>query len=190
MLTTVDIRDTYARCSTAFAERVHEVDGRWAAPTPLPGWDVRALVNHLVNEELWAPELLAGSTIEQVGSRFDGDLLGADPVAAFDTAAAAALAAVRAEGVVEGTVALSSGAHPGGEYVVALAADHLVHAWDLARAIGADETLDATAVEAVGEWFTGMEATYRDLGVIGPRVELPAGSSAQDQLLAMMGRTP
>jgi TIGR03086 family protein len=190
MLTTVDVREIYARCSAEFATRVHAVDGRWDAPTPLPGWNVRELVNHLVNEERWTPPLFAGSTTEEVGSRFDGDLLGDDPVRSFDEAAAEALAAVRADGALERSVHLSFGDHPGSEYAMQLAADHLVHAIDLARALGADETLDAEAVAAVREWFGPMEPVYRDIGVIGPRVEVPAGAGPQAELLGMMGRTP
>jgi len=190
MLTTVHVQKIYARSSAAFGERVHAIDERWNEPTPLPGWTVRQLVNHLVNEERWTPPVLAGAAIKEVGSRFDGDLLGDDPVAAFDDAAAAALAAVRADSALEGTVHLSFGDHPAREYAMQLAADHLVHAWDLARAIGADETLDADAVTAVREWFQAMETTYRDMGVIGARVEIPVDAGTQAQLLAMMGRTP
>jgi uncharacterized protein (TIGR03086 family) len=142
-------------------------------PTPLPGWTVSQLVNHLVKEERWTPPLLAGATIEEVGSRFDGDLLGDDPVAAFDGAAAAALAVVRAEGALGGTVHLSFGDHPAREYAMQLAADHLVHAWDLARAIGADQTLDTDAVTAVREWFDAMETTT---GTWGGR---PAGRDSR-----------
>ena len=36
-------------------------------------------------------------------------------------------------------VHLSFGDFPGGEYTRQLFADHLIHAWELARAIGADE---------------------------------------------------
>src|SRR6266852_1581548 len=52
---------------------------RWLARTPCPEWDVRGLVSHLVSGNLWAAELGAGQTIEQVGERLNGDLLGADP---------------------------------------------------------------------------------------------------------------
>ncbi|MDN5750972.1 MAG: TIGR03086 family metal-binding protein [Pseudonocardia sp.] len=190
MLTTVDSPEIYARCSAGFAERVHTVDGRWDAPSPLPGWDVRALVNHLVNEERWTSPLLGGATIEEVGSRFDGDLLGTEPVAALDEAAACALAAVRTEGAVEGSVHLSFGDHPAREYVLQLSADHLVHTWDLAHALGADERLDADVVDAVLDWFGSTEDLYREMGVIGPRVEVPAGAGAQAVLLGRFGRTP
>lgn len=187
----MDVREIYTRCSAAFGERVHAVDGRWDAPTVNPGWDVRELVNHLVNEERWTPLLLGGATVEQVGDRFDGDLLGPDPVSTYEEAAAAALAAVLAEGAVEGTVHLSFGDRPASEYVLQLSADHLVHAWDLARALGTDETLDGEVVEALLAWYVEeTEALYQRIGVIGPRVEVPAGSGAQAELLGRFGRTP
>jgi uncharacterized protein (TIGR03086 family) len=190
MRTTVDVRAVYTRCSAEFGARVHAVGDRWDTPTPLPGWDVRQLVRHIVEEELWAPPLFAGETIEQVGSRFAGDLLGDDPVAAFDAAAAAAVTAVNTEGALDRTVHLSFGHHPGREYAMQLAADHLVHAVDLARALGVDDTVDAATAAAVREWFTAMEPIYREMGVIGPRIDVPAGAGAQAELLGMMGRTP
>jgi uncharacterized protein (TIGR03086 family) len=186
----MDVPQLYERCSAEFGTRVHAVDRHWADDSPLPGWTVRELVAHLVYEERWAPPLLEGATMEQVGDRFEGDLLGPDPVAAFDAAAAGALAAIRGDGVLERTVHLSFGDHPGREYVMQLAADHLVHAVDLARAIGADEAMDPGAVAAVLDWFGPMEGMYREFGVIGPRVQWPVGAGPQSRLLGMMGRTP
>jgi uncharacterized protein (TIGR03086 family) len=190
MQTTVDIQEIYRRAGAGFAARVHQVDGRWTDPTPLPGWDVRALVHHLVEEQRWAPALLAGETIEQVGDRFAGDLLGTDPVPAFDAAAAAALEAVEAQGALQRTVHLSFGDCPGREYVMQLAADHLVHTWDLARALGVDETLDPAATTAVRDWFADHEPAYRQAGLIGPRVDPAPGSGPGAELLGMFGRTP
>ncbi|WP_103381008.1 TIGR03086 family metal-binding protein [Pseudonocardia dioxanivorans] len=181
--------EIYRRASADFAARVHLAEGRWGAPTPCPEWDARALVNHLVNEERWTPPLLGGATIEEVGDRFDGDLLGADPIATFDEAAAAALAAVEAVDP-EKPVHLSFGDRPAREYVTQLAADHLVHAWDLARALGEDEKLDAGAVDAVLAWFGPTQGLYLEIGVIGPETPVGADASAQDRLLAMFGRTP
>jgi uncharacterized protein (TIGR03086 family) len=190
MLINSDVQEIYDRCAAEFTARVHAVGGRWDHPTELPGWDVRDLVQHLVYEERWTPPMLAGSTMAEVGDRFEGDLLGDDPVAAFDDAAAGALAAVRADGVLERTVHLSFGDHPGLEYVMQLSADHLVHAVDLARALGVDETLDVELTEAVLAWFAPVEGMYREYGVIGPRVEWSPGAGAQARLLGMMGRRP
>ena len=186
----VETEEIYRRSSAEFGKRAHAIGDRWDLPTPCPGWNVRELVRHLVDEEQWAVPLLAGETIEAVGDRFAGDLLGDDPVRSLDDAAAAAVAAVEAPGVLDRPVHLSFGDHPGREYAMQLAADHLVHAWDLARAIGADETLDADVVAAIRKWFESMEPTYRDIGVIGPRVDVPAGAGPQAELIGMFGRNP
>jgi uncharacterized protein (TIGR03086 family) len=189
-VTTLGTADLYARCDTAFTAGIEAIDGRWDAPTALPGWDVRALVHHVVLEERWAPPLFAGLTIGEVGDRLDGDQLAPDPVTAASNASAAALAAVAGDGALEKTVHLSFGDVPGAEYALQLAADHLVHAWDLARALDVDDRLDPEAVHAVLGWFGANEDAYRGAGLIGPRVEVPPDADEQAQLLARFGREP
>ncbi len=75
---------------------IHAVGDKWSSATPDDEWDVRALENHVVGELLWMPPLLDGSTIEEVGDRFDGDVLGDAPIATWDAAASGADAAVAA----------------------------------------------------------------------------------------------
>jgi uncharacterized protein (TIGR03086 family) len=162
----------------------------WTAATPCSDWDVRALVRHVVEEELWVPPLFAGRTIADVGESLSGDLLGDDPVRVFEQASVAAVDAVREPGALERTVHLSFGDFPGGEYAMQLGADHLVHSWDLARAVGVDATLDAESVATVRTWFADWEDAFRSSGAIGPRVSLPDGASPQDDLLTRFGRTP
>ena len=85
----MDIPAVFGRAVAEFDARVRQIgDHQWQAPTPDEDWSVRDLVNHLVGEDLWAPPLLAGSTIAEVGDRFDGDVLGADPQAAWTAASA------------------------------------------------------------------------------------------------------
>ena len=187
---TMDVTEVFAVGVGEFATRVHAVDGRWDEPSALPGWTVRDLVRHVVEEDLWAPPLFAGATIAEVGDRFAGDLLGSDPIATLDEAGPAALAAAEAPGALERTVHLSFGDVPGAEYAMQLVADHLVHAWDLAVATGTDRTLDPEAVGAVRAWFEPIEPLYREAGAIGPRVPLPESAGPQDHLLAMFGRQP
>jgi len=169
---------------------VHAVaEGQWTAPTPNTGWDVRALVNHLVNEALWAPPLLAGATIAEVGDRFDGDVLAGDPRRAWDdAAAAAAVAAAAAEGSLERTVHLSFGDFPGEFYVSQLITDLVIHAWDLSRAIGADEALDPELVEWVHHFLAPEVDAWRAAGAFGPAVAPPPGADLQTALLGLTGR--
>ncbi|MGI5131399.1 TIGR03086 family metal-binding protein [Pseudonocardia sp. CA-107938] len=186
----MSVPELFARSVAEFGARVDAVGGRWDEPSVLPGWTVRELVRHVVEEDLWAPPLYAGETIAEVGDRFAGDQLGADPAAAFRAAAAAAVDAVQEDGAMDRTVHLSFGDAPGHEYAMQLAADHLVHAWDLARSLGADDHLDATAVAAVADWFGGVQELYRQAGAIAEPVAVPAGADRQAQLIGMTGRTP
>lgn len=185
----MDPRDFFRGASAAFSEHVHAIShDQWGGATPCADWDVRELVNHLVGEDRWAPPLLAGRTIAEVGDAFDGDLLGDDPIGAWDVAAADAIKAVDAEGSLDATVHLSYGDVAGRDYVMEIATDHVIHAWDLARAIGGDERLDPGLVETCAAWFAGREEAYRVAGAIGPRVPLPEGADPQTQLLATFGR--
>jgi uncharacterized protein (TIGR03086 family) len=172
-----------------FGARVSEIrQGQWDAATPDTDWCVRDLVSHLVSEDLWAPPLFAGSTISEVGDRFDGDVLGPDALGAWQAASARALEAADAAGAMDRTVHLSFGDFPGREYAMQLFSDHLIHAWDLARAIGADERLDPELVDACTSWFAPIEGAYRSAGAIAARPAVPDGADAQTLLLAMFGR--
>ena len=80
------------------------------------------------------------------------------------------------------------GDFPGGEYTLQLFADHLIHAWDLARAIGADEHLDEELVASCATWFEATEEAYRSAGAIAARPPVPGDADAQTLLLARFGR--
>jgi uncharacterized protein (TIGR03086 family) len=172
-----------------FDRVVDEVDATdWHRPTPCNEWDVHALVNHVVGEDLWAARLLAGETIAEVGHDLDGDVLGPDPVRTWRDARAAAGSAAQAAGE-EQLVDLSMGPTPAGEYLRQLAADHLIHAWDLATAVGAEFSPDDALVDSVSAWYAPMEATYRQYEAVGPRPEVPADADRFTRLLAGFGRS-
>lgn len=184
-----DAAELYRRAVEEFGARVDEVPtDAWHRPTPCEEWDVRALVNHLVGEDCWVVPLLAGASLEEVGDRFDGDLLGDDPQRAWREAAAGGVAAVSAPGALERRVHLSSGLTPAPEYAMQLFADHLVHAWDLSVAVGADDALPEDLVATCGRWFADRQEAYRQAGVIGPPAPVDPGADAQTRLLAAFGR--
>ena len=181
--------DLYRRAGEACEELICSVkDRQWEADTPCEGWTVRDLVNHLVGENRWMPPLLAGLTIAEVGTQLDGDLLGDDPVQAWKSAFEAARNAAVAAKDSDRPVQLSFGESPTQEYLIQVGADHLVHLWDLASAIGTDRTLDGELVAQVSRWFADHESGYRSAGAIGPRPSLPADAGPQAKLLAMFGR--
>jgi uncharacterized protein (TIGR03086 family) len=185
----MDIRDAYRRALDSFGVIVHQVRAaQWSSPTPCAGWTIRDLVHHVVSESLWAPELLAGRTVAEIGDAFDGDVLGDDPLKAFDTSAVAAVQAAGAPDALSAVTHLSFGDVPGEEYISELFADVLIHTWDLARATGADERLDPELVATCAAWFADAEDGYRQAGVIGDHLPVPDGADAQMRLLAAWGR--
>jgi uncharacterized protein (TIGR03086 family) len=186
------VTELHQRSVKGFAALLDALDGTsWAGPTPCLDWDVRALVNHIVYEDLWTVPLMEGATVAEVGDRFEGDLLGDDHVAAARSACETATMAA-ASGVVAGrTVHLSFGDTPAEEYAYQLAADHIIHGWDLAAAIGADRTIDPELVTALAPWFAEREELYRAAGVIGDRPSDPAATDdPQARLLIAFGRDP
>src|SRR5690348_13522575 len=129
----MDIVEAHRRTVEAWQAKVDAVnDDQWSNPTPCTEWSVRDLVNHVVGEELWMVPLLQGSTIAEVGDRFDGDVLGDDPVGTARAASSEALRVSDEKLPSGGKVSLSYGEEDAAEYAWQLAADHLIHGWDLA----------------------------------------------------------
>ena len=71
---------SFSRSIEQLGSRIDAVrPDQWTDGTHCSEWDVRELVNHVTGEQLWAPHLLGGQTIEEVGDRYDGDVLGEYP---------------------------------------------------------------------------------------------------------------
>jgi uncharacterized protein (TIGR03086 family) len=163
-------------------------EGQWHDPTPDEEWDVRALVNHIVSGNFWVMPLVEGKTIEEVGNRYDGDLLGDDPAAAYQQSAKEAAAAFNGPGAMQTACAVSYGPVPGEIYAGHRFVDVLIHGWDLAKATGQDTTLPADLVEACFEVVEPQKDLLSASGMFGGDVKVPEGADRQTQLLAELGR--
>jgi uncharacterized protein (TIGR03086 family) len=187
--TDVSARSMLPAAAGRFGALVHAVPAAgWDRPTPCAGWSVRDLVNHLVAEHLWAAPLLGGSTLDDVGDRYDGDVLGDRPAAAWDAAITASMrswAMAREDQKVD----LSQGPTPAGEYAEQMLADLVVHAWDLARGIGADPGLDDGQAAHVLAYLEPRIEGWASAGVFAA----PVPTSSTDvvaRLVALTGRDP
>ena len=181
--------ELYVRAMESAARFVNGVHaGQWHDPTPCTEWDLRLLVNHMTYQNLWAAELFPGKTMAEVGDRFDGDVLGDDPIGAFNRSVEAASAGVSATGAMEAVCHLSFGDVPGSEYAKELFGEMLIHGWDVAKAAHQDATLDAALVDLglpIAE-----EAMRQGAGsdAIAAPVPVPDDVPAQTRLLAFLGR--
>jgi uncharacterized protein (TIGR03086 family) len=186
----IDLPEAHARALAATGGIVAGVGAeQWGASSVCEGWSVRELVNHLVAGNWWVAPLVEGQTIDEVGDRFDGDVLGDDPSAAYQASETPAAAAFRAAGAMEAPVAVSYGPVPGEIYCGHRFLDVLVHGWDVAASTDQPTALDpelvAMALEVVEPQIEMLAAS----GMFGTRTEAPAGSSEEQRLLAMLGRT-
>jgi uncharacterized protein (TIGR03086 family) len=183
----MDLNTLYHRTVESWADRVNAVAAdQWDDPTPCAAWTVRDLVNHVAGEDLWTAPLMEGSTIADVGDRLDGDLLGDDPIKSALAAAWEAKESVARLLPEHPTVHLSYGDESADEYVRQLAADHLVHGWDIAVATGGDTRLDPHLLAEVAAWFAEREELYRAAGAVGARAS--SDGDPQAELLAAFGR--
>jgi uncharacterized protein (TIGR03086 family) len=167
----------------AFTEKVLGT-ADWDAPAPVDGWVARDVVDHLVT---WLPEFLGSRGLPCPPA---GPSAREDPVGAWRAHAAGVQA------LLDGPAADVRVDDPylGGRLDEVIdriyTADVFMHTWDLARATGQDDTLDAGACAAMLEGMRSMEEAMRSSGHYGPRVEVPDDAGAQAQLLGFIGRDP
>jgi uncharacterized protein (TIGR03086 family) len=185
----VDLPKAHERALAHTGQYVAAVkDDQWNAPTPDDEWDVRTLVNHVVSGNFWVAPLVEGKTIEEVGDRYAGDLLGDDPAAAYQQSATEAAAAFNGEGAMQAPCAVSYGPVPGEIYAGHRFIDVLIHGWDLAKATGQDTRLPGDLVEACFEVIEPQKELLAASGMFGGGVQVPDGADRQTQLLAELGR--
>ena len=178
---------------TAFASLVDNISvDQWSNSTPCPDWNVRALVNHIVGEQLWAEPMLTGKTIEEVGDQYEGDLLGDDPASIWREAAKASAAAFKAPGALDGTIHSSMGPSPAAQYASEMTGDLIAHRWDLGQGIGQEQHFtdaELEQLEAMSAGFAPIREQLTAAGIFGPVLPTDDSASRQTKVLAAMGRT-
>lgn len=163
------------------------LEGQWERPTPCSDWNVRDLLNHLTAEHLWVPHLLRGESLEQVGARYDGDVLGDDPMGTWRRAITMSVLAWGQ--APEREIQMSFGTSSTGEYAAQMLVDLTVHAWDLARAIGERPHLVPDAVETALAYEQPRVGAGEVPGIFAAPVATESESRV-DQLVALLGRDP
>ncbi|HXY91063.1 MAG TPA: TIGR03086 family metal-binding protein [Acidimicrobiia bacterium] len=185
----VDLPEVHATALDATQRYVEGVaDDQWEQVSVCEDWTVRELVNHIVTGNYWAEELAAGKTIEEVGDRLDGDVLGRDPVGTYHDSAVRAAAVFRVPGAMEAPCAVSYGPVPGSVYCGHRFLDVLVHGWDVAKSTGQDTTLDPALVEACWTVIEPQIDMLKASGAFGTTVEVADDSGLQTKLLGALGR--
>ena len=186
-----DLVDFHHRALARLTDTIEGIGADdWQRPTACADWAVRDLVGHLTAEAHWAPHLLRGESLSQVGDRYDGDVLGEDPHGAWRAASDDERRAVAAPGALDGTVDTSMGELPASVYLAQRLTDLAVHRWDLARGLGVDGSIPDDIAEFLYEMWEPQADELASTGIFAPRVEVPADASATDRVVALLGRAP
>ena len=167
-------------------------DDQWELPTPCDGWSVRQLVGHVASGSRMAALLADGGSRDDAIAVLAVDQLGDDPVGAVTDALARQQEVFERTDVADQVFAHPAGDMPGSQVLNFRVGDLVAHQWDLARAIGADETLPAEAVEDAWSAISPMVPMMAISGVFG---DGPSGAVTDDaplqlRLLDAMGRRP
>ena len=189
----MDLNELLQLATDTFAGRLAQVgDDQWDMPSPCEGWTVSDLVAHVVGGNAMAVALIEGATADEAVALFTATELAADVTTQFADGAEAQITAFAAEGVAAQVLHHPMGDLPGEVVHGFRVGDLTLHAWDLSRAIGADETLPEQLVEAVYANLEPMAPMIASIGVFGdgPSGNVSAETSAQDRLLDLAGRRP
>jgi uncharacterized protein (TIGR03086 family) len=181
-----EIAERYRRVARQFSQRVDGVaDGDWDRPAPPEGWVARDVVGHLTS---WLPDYFFETWDLEAELPPDAAV---DPVAAWhslDRTIQAALDDPEVAGRVRDT---RMGAQSFEDQIDMICTpDVLAHTWDLARATGQDETLDADEVHRFVSAMEPMDELLRTSGHYGPRVPVADGADEQTRMIAFLGRQP
>jgi uncharacterized protein (TIGR03086 family) len=174
-----DYLDLYDRASAWATDKVRGASDQLDESTPCDDWDVRTLLNHMLDTQRY---FLASGRGEQaeLPTREPPQTLSDRPAADFERIRAEMLDTFRDPQVLEKT----------GPALGIAFSDQLLHGWDVARATEQDATMPPDLAQAAYDTIHGRFTDEQRTGVFKPEVEVGADASAQDKLLAYTGRGP
>ncbi|ORV82276.1 hypothetical protein AWC11_24165 [Mycobacterium interjectum] len=171
-MTDDDVAELHLAVCRRFGEAVRSAEGNWDRRSPCGEWDARAVLEHVIG--FHDVLLLRPLGLKPDRPRQDAQ---ARWHLTYD-ALAQALQPGRATRLDEYRLMPN------------LTRDVLVHTWDLARAVGADDRLDPAWCELCYAGLPADPRALRSSGMFGAPVRLPGESDAQARLLARLGRDP
>lgn len=179
-LTTGPAADYRAKAATITALLESATEGDWDGPTPCEDWAVRDLVDHLIDTET---DFLRerGLTIERAADE--------SPPEAWRRHAEAVTELLEDPGIgpreYDGHFGRTTiGATMAGFY----GWDLLIHRWDLARALGADEELTPTELDEIEAALPGFGDQLYGPGICAAPIQVSDDASRQVRVLAKLGR--
>jgi uncharacterized protein (TIGR03086 family) len=160
-----------------------------SCPTPCPGWDLEALLDHLSDSIGVVGEAIAtGGVSPGPAQGYDGP--GRDPVARLRGQATRLLGACAAAGPAERRVATGDREMTAGTVAVTGAIEVAVHGWDISVACGAGRPVPSGLAAVLLPIAPLLVTPGTRPGLFASPVRLPGPACPGDQLVAFLGRQP
>jgi uncharacterized protein (TIGR03086 family) len=185
--------DALSLASSTFVDVLTQVgDAQLTQPTPCEGWDVTALIAHVAVGDEMAIALIDGCSKEEALAYLDREFGGEDIISSCRSSVSAQMTRMRAISDWDAIVHHPVGDVPISQLIGFRTGDLTLHAWDLANAVGADDSLPEDLAAVVYESMKPMEPFIAQIGLFG---EGPSGSVGDDadvqrRLLDLTGRRP
>lgn len=148
---------------------------------------LRTVLAYHVYDEAWIPDVVQGVSASDGDDLKDRDLLGDDPIAAYDRVHATATAAVTRGVAPDTTFRFQYGDYPAEEGFVHLAVYRAFQAWSIAHLLGLGFRLPDDVVAGMEEHVVPHVDEWRGLGVFPPAVEPPEDADRETRLLCTTG---
>lgn len=157
-------------------------------PTPCAAWTVRDLLNHIIGGAEMFADAFGGAPVRDISGRVP-DVIGDDPVAAFERAAGRFGEATQRSGAMDHVLELPFGAMTGRTFLRFVAFDLTVHTWDVASVSGAEVEFPPALLREVDSFaHLVLESVPRDERLCAAPVAAPPGATPLRQLVAYSGR--
>ena len=159
-------------------------------PTPCASWTTYDLLNHIIGGADMFADAFGGAPVRDISGRLP-DVIGDDPVGAFEQAASRFSAATQQPGAMERVFELPFGPMTGWTFLRFAAFDLAVHTWDVASVTGSDVDFpDELLVQVEAFAHHVLDAVPRDDLLCADPVPGPAEAGPLDRLVAYSGRQP
>ncbi len=188
----MDALTALTRATAEFERRLAAVPaGRWQDPTPCEAWTVRDIADHVTGGNRFAVLILGGATAAGAVAKVRSGDFSDDPLTAFRASAAAQIGAFSLPRAMTEICHHPAGDIPGQRFAGLRTGDLIVHAWDIARATGADEHLDEELARESLAVYELLMPALAESGAFGsgPRTATD-DPSPQQRLLRLLGRHP
>lgn len=170
-----------------FSDAVAAGDGKWDRPSPCDSWNAAGVVEHVIG---FHDVLL----LRPLGLKPDRPR--DDPRQRWELTVQALCAAFGREGLFQRVIEVPPvGTNPATQLdaralVPRLTQDVLVHTWDLARAVGADDRLDPGWCAVFFDRLPADPDALSSSGMFAAPIAVDEDADVQSKLLARLGRDP